>query len=150
MRDHKQTTQIQPRDRAAAGGSAFPQTLGKVPAGHLQCGRQSEHNPAQDGDDTRETEHPPVGLRIQVNRKRKWRKQRDQDIAKAIGENNATDAANQAEQNAFGEQLSHDTPASRSKRQTNGHLALPGSGSRQQQIGDVGARDQQNAGGRSD
>src|SRR5262249_48888106 len=52
-------------------------------------------------------------------------------------------AAGHGQQQAFGQQLPHDPPASRAERRADGDLLLSRFGSRQQQVGHVGASDQQ-------
>ncbi len=48
-----------------------------------------------------------------------------------------------AEHHAFGEQLAHDARTFRAKRGADGEFALPSGGAHQQQVGDVGAGNQQ-------
>ena len=59
------------------------------------------------------------------------------------GDAEADDAAGGGEQQALDQQLPHDAPARGAHRVAHGDLARPCRRARQQQVGDVGARDQQ-------
>ena len=53
------------------------------------------------------------------------------------------DAAEQAEDDAFEQQLAREPPGARAKRRANRQLLLPRVGPHEQQVGHVGARDEQ-------
>ena len=59
-------------------------------------------------------------------------------------------AAAQREQNAFGQKLTDDAPRTGAQRGADRNFFLAGHGARQQQIGHVGAGDQQDAGDRAE
>ena len=71
------------------------------------------------------------------------RHQSDEHRASPIGEEHPKGAARERQQDALGEQLPYQSPASCPERQTYGDLALPHAGPRQQQVGHVGAGDEQ-------
>ena len=55
----------------------------------------------------------------------------------------AEGCAQQAQQNAFREELRHQPPAAGAQRGAQGHFARPARGAREFEVGDVGAGDQQ-------
>ena len=59
------------------------------------------------------------------------------------GERQADGAARRGEQQALDQELAHDPPRARAEAGAHGDLTPAGGGSRQQQVGDVGAGDQQ-------
>ena len=59
------------------------------------------------------------------------------------GQPDAQRHADQAEHDALGQQLPDDAPAARAERGPHRDLAAPAGGPREQQVGDVGARDEQ-------
>ena len=61
------------------------------------------------------------------------------------GEQQTGEAANDAEQDAFGEQLPHDVPASGAERGANADLFLPRNGTREKKISDIDAGDEPHA-----
>ena len=61
------------------------------------------------------------------------------------GEQCANQSRDGSEQDAFGEQLSHDPSSTRSKRRANGHLARAGDAARQREACDVGSGDEEHA-----
>src|SRR4029453_13212094 len=58
-------------------------------------------------------------------------------------EQRANQSRDGGEQDAFGEQLSHDPSGTRSKRSAKGHLARAGDAARQREARDVGSGDQE-------
>ena len=62
---------------------------------------------------------------------------------RAERDGDAADAAGQREHDALGEQLADDAPTAGADRQPHADLALARGAAREQQVGDVGARDQQ-------
>ncbi len=61
-----------------------------------------------------------------------------------LGDEEAGGAAHDGEQKAFGQQLADDAQAARAQRGADGDFLFAGGGAREQQVGDVGAGDQQN------
>ena len=112
----------------------------------MQGGDQSEEETGGHGDENREDENPPI--------------QADQGaflsdagkVGGVYGEQRAnsdqarrgTDhCAGQGQEHAFGEQLTNDAGAARSHGHADGHFAAASDGAGQQQVGHVGARNQQ-------
>ena len=71
------------------------------------------------------------------------RQQRHRDADQQRGQSDAGHAAERAEHQAFGQQLRHDAPAAGAQRGAHGDLLASRGAPRQQQVGDVRARDQQ-------
>ena len=72
------------------------------------------------------------------------------DLQRDLAIDQAGGAAEQAEQQAFGQQLADQPAPARAKRGADGDLFLPAGRAREQQIRDIGARDQQHERHRSE
>ena len=68
---------------------------------------------------------------------------RDQDLHAEPPERNAARGTRNRQHYSLGEKLSHDPRVTGTERRTNGQLAVTAGRAHQQQVGDVGARDQQ-------
>ena len=66
-----------------------------------------------------------------------------QQLASPVRDQQPEGAADEREQHAFGQQLAHQPHPRGADRETHGNLLLPRRGTRQQQVGDVGADEQQ-------
>ena len=77
---------------------------------------------------------------------RPWRHEREQRRETDVGERGAQRSSSERENQAFREQLPDETAPACAERDAHRHFALPDSGPRQQQVRDVGARDQQQQG----
>src|SRR5438477_10025921 len=119
---------------ASRGDGAFAQTLIQIPARRLQCRGESENHTAQKREQHGKNYHAKVRLRIERKRDgRSWQK-RNQNVAKPEGKNNPPDAADGGEQKTSGKKLANNSTATGTECKTNGHLALPGRSTCQQQI----------------
>ena len=67
----------------------------------------------------------------------------DQQLAQPDRQHQARAAAHERQHQALGQHLAHQPSASRAKRQSNRDLLLPARRARQQQVGDVCARDEE-------
>ena len=86
---------------------------------------------------------------IQPDRLGAWQRrprQRSQDADGPVGQHEPRDPAEQREHEPFSHQLTNDATRAGAERGAEGQLALPGTGSRQHQVRDVGTRDQQHDG----
>ena len=105
-------------------------------AGAAQRRRDAEHDAGDPGDHGDEGEDAPV------ERRHADRSARQQLLA-PVADEDAERAAHRREQQALGQQLANQTPARRAERQPDRDLLLPRRRAREQQVGDVGADDQQ-------
>ena len=80
---------------------------------------------------------------LEHERDRHRRHERRQEVAGPVRDDDAGDPSGRGEQRALREQLLHEPAPARAERQPDGGLALAIHGARQQQVGDVRARDQQ-------
>ena len=69
-----------------------------------------------------------------------------EQLRRPTGDRNAADGAGGREHEAFGQQLADDPPSARAERGAHGELARAARAAGQQEVGDVGARDEQHAG----
>jgi hypothetical protein len=70
--------------------------------------------------------------------------QREQRARQEKGDGHPERAADERQQQAFGEELPHQSSARRAERKTDGDFSLAHEPAGDQQVGDVGARDQKN------
>ena len=66
-----------------------------------------------------------------------------QHVDADVGDDDAGEAAEQREHQVLGQHLTHQPAAAGAERRTHGQLLLAMAAAREQQVGDVGARDQQ-------
>ena len=146
FRDHEEAAQPAP----AAAEAAFAL---RVPAARLERGveidarraqrrREAEEDAGANRDGKGEDEHRGV----EPNRfepRDVARVDRPDDLQRDLGDRQAGGAAENAEQHALGQQLADEAFPARAERRPDGDLFLPAGGAGEQQIGDVGARDQQ-------
>ena len=78
------------------------------------------------------------------------RNQQRQQAERLRRDDDAEDAAGDGEQQALRQQLAHEAAPIRAERRADGHLARAAGGVRQHEIGDVDARDEQDAPDRDD
>ncbi len=105
-------------------------------------GCQTEDEAGQQCDTKREGEHIPIDA-DGVETRDVSRVHRAND-GEADARNDKTGGATQhSEQQALGQQLAHEPAPRCAERGSNRDFPLPSAGARQQQVGDVGARDQQ-------
>ena len=107
------------------------------------CWCQTEQDSGQQRDRQRKQQDVAVDSDL-IHPRKPVRRHRQKDPQAAPAHEHSDGAADQAEQQALGQQLLEQPAASRAKRQADGDLFLPPCPARQQQIRHVGAGDQQN------
>ena len=90
-----------------------------------------------------EREQPPVDLHVEEHGVRLRRQLPDEQAAAPVRDAEAGERARGREQQDLDEQLAREAPARRAQRQAHAELVASRGGARQEQIGDVGAGDQQ-------
>ena len=105
--------------------------------------RQSEDHARHRRDRQREQQHGHVDGDLGLVGDRIRRHERQDDSQRTVGERRAGHAARHRQKHALGQQLPHQTPAAAAERGAHRHLPLPARGSREQQVRDIGARNQQ-------
>ncbi len=123
--------------------AARPQRVGQVFRARVQRRRETENQARRERHQQRESQYRQVDGDLGLVGNRIRRHEREDDVQRAVGERRSDDGTGDGEDDALGEELSHEPPAATAKCRAHGHLALPARGSRQQQVRDVGARDQQ-------
>ena len=135
--------------RARAGPrTAFLERNVKIGAGSLHCRNQPEQDAGNKRQHQGEDEHPPIGRDGGAIRSDA------RDIARVHGQQRAhaqrrdrqaQNATDRGKQQAFGEQLADNAAAPGADGGSDGDLAGAAHGACQQQAGDVGAGDQEQA-----
>jgi hypothetical protein len=153
LSDDEPTAEPRARNAVAEGCGLVFERGGKLRVGELQRGREAKYNPAGHRED--EGIGEDSGARIQIEteseiapelRRQHLRYGSPDQSSCQNGEYEAGDAAAQRQQNTLCEQLPDHATAARSERQSNGDLPLPSRTARKQQIGDIGARDEEHHG----
>ena len=135
-----------------AGGRAAPAFVDcrrDVDARRLQRGGEAEDEPGHDRDRDREDERG----RVDRDRAGAWRVrpgERGQQRHRPDREQQSNQAAADGKDDALDQQLRGNPGAARADRGANRDLLLPADRARQQQVGHVGARDQQDEADRGD
>ena len=128
--------------RSARGPAGVVQGRLQVDARALQRRQDAEGDPGEQ----RHAEGEREDARVDVNRRADWpcgRAARDQRWHSPGGKQRSHGAAQERQENAFGDELAHDASAVRAQSGANGQLRPPGDGAGQQQIREVGASDEQ-------
>jgi hypothetical protein len=105
--------------------------------------RGTEQRAGDERDGHRETEHHRRGARVDRQERRSGERQRQQEARRAECDCEAGDPAGKGQQDALDERLDDDVAARRADREPDRGLAAPGDRAGEQQVGDVGARDEQ-------
>ncbi len=146
LRHHEHRARLVLLKAGAGPAAAFLERRVQVRARRVQGRDQAEHQPGDDRDGHRERQHAPVerddgaGL---ADTGETGGVHGEQRADARHAQRHAKDAAGQREQDAFGQQLADDAAAPRADRGTDRNLTLAARRAGQQQVGDVGARDQQ-------
>src|SRR5882672_1684213 len=108
----------------------------------LQRGDEPEHDAGHERQPNSECHYSPIETYFTRTRN-SIRTYVKNEFDTPLCDQHSERAADQSQQNAFGEQLTSDAPASRAHRCANSHFLLTGLGPRQQQVCDIRARNQQ-------
>ena len=109
----------------------------------MQRGRQAAEDTRQHGHEQGESQHGPVEGDLGLVRNRVGRNEGEDRRKPRVGQRGADHRRHQRQEQALGQKLPHEPRAARAERRSHAHLPLPDAGSRQHQIRDVHARDQQ-------
>ncbi len=134
--------------RARSGASAvFLERRIQIDARCLQRGEEAEEHTSGERDQNREDDHAPI------HGDKRAARSDARDVAGIDGEKSANAshaereperAAGEGKQQAFGQELANDAPASCADGCTNRDFTLAAGGADQQKIGDIGASDEKN------
>ena len=133
----------QPLARAAQHSARFfPQRAGEVRPRALQRGDAAEQQTGEQRDAERDQEHGEVHSRL-LEARDVARLRSHERTGSEPRQAQPACAADQCEHGSFREQLPDQARTPRTKRAAHRQLTLAGAGAREQQVGDVRARDQQ-------
>ena len=115
----------------------------EVGTGGLPGGGAARERAGHRADAEREQQHGDTERDLGFRRQRVIRHQRDDRVEKHRREQRAYHAAHEREHQALDEQLPRDRAVGRAEGRAHGELAVPRAAAREEEVGDVGARDQQ-------
>ncbi len=142
-RDLRDDEGIPELPRRAPGLAACPrERRGESEARSPPGRRQPECESGQDREGEREEDHPPVdGDALEA--RQSVRHRGEQEAGAPRGERQTGGASGQSQHDAFREGLPHEPPARSAKGCAHGELPAAGPRAGEQQVGEVGARDQE-------
>src|ERR1039457_6221517 len=108
---------------------------------------EPEEHAGENGEGRGEAEGPPIPAELQEYGVVNGVEEGDQAAAQDLSEHGADSAADDGQQQAFREQLPDEAPAGGSDGEPDGEFALANASTRQEEIGEVGAGDQQHQSG---
>src|SRR5579863_264071 len=129
------------RGEARATGP-LTQFVHQSPVGHLQCRSQAEEDASDYGNRRGEEKRSPVQSYFRESGKIRWN-QREQNVLEPKTQGKGEHSAANREDDAFGQGLADQSPATCSERLPHGDFTVTRGRSRQQQAGDVHAGNQQ-------
>ena len=116
--------------------------VGRNPADR-QCRRNAEQQRRRGADRHREAKDTPVERKIEIHRRGGRRQLRDEQAPPPLRQPDAEGGAHQREPQTFGEELAREAPARGAERVPQRELLAAYRGPRDQEVGHIGARDQQ-------
>ena len=141
--DHQRAGPPSRADAGAARSSALLEDLVDVGLRHVECRRQSEDDAGAEADQHEEPDHVAVDRELDpVGPADVLRGAIEQADANR-GDAETSQAADRRQHHALDQQLADDAPARRADRHPHRDFPRPVGGPRQQQVGDVGAGNQQ-------
>ena len=130
-----------PRRPARPG---FLQRRREVQLRRLDGRSQAEDQARHQRQRQREAQHAPVQVCVEWKLSRPLASSQVMERIPQSATSTPRISAGQGQQRALGQQLAHHAHASRAQTEAHRHLAPPCRGTRQQKIGDIGAREMQN------
>ena len=134
---------VESRRRAGS----FLEIGGQIGPGRSQGRHQAEQHSGGNRDARGEHQHLRIQLQTEARMVEKGRTQRPQQVARPASQKQAGGAAPNCQQKTLRQHLADQPAATRAHRQPDRDLPMPPGGPRQQQVGHIGARDQQHQGG---
>ena len=127
----------------AADREPVLERVGDRQAADRQCRRQSEHDPAHDGQNRREQGHPPVDRWVDVPRQCTVGQQWQECAESPDGQRHPSNRAHRGERQPLGQQLTNQPSTVCADGNAQGDLAAPGRRADELQVDDVRAGDEQ-------
>ena len=146
LRDHERCARLVLTEAGARAPGAFLECRAEICARRLKGRNEPEQDSGRDRDKERECDDAPVDRdeRAALADSREVRRiDREERANAGDAQHEAERAACQGEDDAFGEQLSHDARASGSDRRTDGDLAPSSGRTDKKEVRDVGACDKE-------
>ena len=149
LRGDQRVTEADPEAQATARsalrtGAGFLQRGREIHLRRLNGGSQTEDQPGRQRQGQREAQHRPVQACVKREVFASVGQQPGDRTDSPERHQHSEQSAGQGQQRALGQQLAHHAQASRAQAEAHRHLAPPGRGARQQEVGDVGAGDGEN------
>ncbi len=143
LADDQDTGPAAHANAGGAGASTFLEHFVDVGFGDVQRRRQTEQDPGAERDRGEEGDDGAVHGELNPVRLADILRGGVEETDADVGERQAEHTADDGKQHALDQQLPHDPPAVGAERDAHGNLARPVRRAREQQVGDVGARDEQ-------
>ena len=143
LRRDERTAQAMPTGLRPRAPDRFLERTGEI---HLERGerrRQTEQQPGKNREPSRDQQHRHGQADLADSQPSGRRDHRDQAAKPPPRDEHAEGAADARQQHAFGKKLADDAAAAGAERQPDGDLGASHRTAREQETGDVGARDQQ-------
>ncbi len=142
LRDHQRRPHAAMADAARSTPALFVERFPDIESGGLPGRHGAEDQAGDHREREGEQHHRPVdgnAVRARQRRDRRGRQERHQPHR----QQQSAQPASAGEHQAFDHQLPDDARATGADRQPDGHFLLPADRAREQQVGHIGARDQQ-------
>ena len=130
--------------RAGAGGTAVLEDVGELEASGAESGKSAEEKCSANGNGEGEEQKARVDGDIERQHVRTGGDHAEEKMICQHGDSDAERAAESGEQQRFCEELTDEARTPGAECLADGELASAGGGASKQQVGDVGAGDQQN------
>ena len=125
------------------GAAAFLQACSGVGFGRLPRWEHAEQQRGANGDCQDESQHQRVQREIHVKARIRFRQHSDQRAVNEVGNGDGCHTADGGEGQTLGDELADDAFAACAERQTQRDFWFAGSAAREQQVGEIGAGDEQ-------
>ena len=133
--------------KTGGGGGAFFEVAGEIGAGGAEGGGESEEEAGTGRDGEGEEEDGGIEIEAESGAIENGWADGPEEVAAPAGEEESGGAAGQGEEEAFGEELAEEAGAGGAEGEAEGDFLVAGGGPGEEEIGDVGAGDQENEGG---
>ena len=130
-------------EAVVSGGPAGSGRFRGIDARRAQCRREAEEQRGRDGDAGGKAQDAQVEMRLQHHPFGRPGEHRHQERRAPPREQQSGSGSERHQHDAFGQQLADQPAATRANREPHRHLVLPRGGAGEQQVGHIGAADEE-------
>ena len=145
LADHENALEEGSAGSGAAGTG--PKGLGGLGFGSNPSGSSAEESSGEQGEGEGKSEHLDRGARVNGKAKCVGKSPGKEERSASIGKEESGETAEDSKKKTFGEKLADDSAARSAEGCANRHFEFPLSAADEEQVGDIGAGDQQNEAG---